>query len=206
MATHIEPEIRNYLPAYVTANKPDLKIIHAPRVSKTTLTTGESFTLTATVCNVGDARSVNTPELTVYRYTGATKVAAGIQTGLRMNANASSDHTFQLTAPSTPGNYTYEVCIGTVQDEVNTGNNCSPKTGTIIVEAPDTSAPDLRVPRLQSSSQNLQPGESFTLTATVENVGTAESTATTLRFHQSGSPTARGTVVGTANVPKLGLG
>ena len=68
-----------------------------------------------------------------------------------------------------------------VEDFVTTGL-VSP-TG-IALGIPTPKVPDLLVTALSTSKSSLAPSENFTLSATVENQGTGESSATTLRYYK----------------------
>ena len=68
-----------------------------------------------------------------------------------------------------------------VEDFVTTGL-VSP-TG-IALGIPTPKGPDLLVTSLKTGKSNLAPSENFTLSATVENQGTVESSATTLRYYK----------------------
>ena len=54
-----------------------------------------------------------------------------------LDANAKSDESETLTAPSKPGIYYYGVCVDSVRDESDTSNNCSTVVA-ITVQAPTT--------------------------------------------------------------------
>ena len=108
----------------------------------------------------------------------------------------------RLTHPLHWGTHRYEACVDTVNNEDNSDNNCSPPV-TLTVSAPES--PDLVVETPLVSNDYLFPGDSFTLSATVGNQGTAAAPATTLRFYQSlDTPiTTSNTEIGTADVAAL---
>ena len=106
---------------------PDL-IVASPSVSDNTLTTGQSFTLRATVRNSGTARSASTT-LRYYRSsdsgisTSDTRVGTDSVSGL--SASGTSAESISLNAPSSAGTYYYGACVESVSGESNTNNNCS---------------------------------------------------------------------------------
>ena len=173
----------------ITVTNPADLVVDTPIVNKSTLSPGESFTLTATVRNQRTGNS-GAATLTYYRSTDAnistsdtpvgTADAIGALSGYN-TANNTSTQSVALTAPSTPGTYYYGACVSTAHYEFNTQNNCSSAV-TITVSAP----PDLvaNLFGLRGGS-TLAPGEHFTLDATVRNEGVGPSTTTTLRCYES---------------------
>ena len=109
------------------SSSPDL-IVESPSVSDNTLTTGQSFTLRATVRNSGTGRSASTT-LRYYRSsdssisTSDTRVGTDSVSGL--SASRTSAESISLSAPSSAGTYYYGACVESVSGESNTGNNCS---------------------------------------------------------------------------------
>ncbi len=109
------------------SSRPDL-IVQSPSVSDNTLTTGQSFTLRATVRNSGTGRSASTT-LRYYRSsnssisTSDTEVGTDSVSGL--SASATSSESISLRAPSSAGTYYYGACVASVSGESNTNNNCS---------------------------------------------------------------------------------
>ena len=110
-----------------TVNKPDL-VVQSPRVSKGTLSPGESFTLSATVRNSGSGQSAGTT-LRYYRSTNRTISTGDTEVGTdavgSLNANSNSAESITLNAPTTPGTYYYGACVNAVSNETDTTNNCS---------------------------------------------------------------------------------
>ena len=182
--------------------RPDL-VVAAPQISKGTLRTGESFTLSATVRNQGNAASQATT-LRFYRSTDTTLTRADIPIGTAdvgaLAPSRSSESSLTLTAPTDVGTYYYGACVDAVDNENVTDNNCS-TAATLTV----STASDLVVVAPQVSKGTLRTGESFTLSVTVRNQGNAASQATTLRFYRSTDTTiTRADVeVGTAAVSSL---
>ena len=164
--------------------QPDLGV-GAPSLSDSSPTTGESFTLSATVSNTGDGEAAATT-LRYYRSTDATITTADTAEGTdavgTLSASGSSAESISLTAPATAGTYYYGACVDAVAGESDTTNNCSASV-RVDVEAPMYPDLSVGVPSLSDSSPTT--GESFTLSATVSNTGDGEAAATTLRYYRS---------------------
>ena len=107
--------------------EPDL-VVSSASVSDSSLDTGATFTLSATVRNQGDGRSISTT-LYYYRASDSTFTTSNTQVGTdevgALSASGTSAESIALTAPSTPGTYYYRACVEAVSGESNTGNNCS---------------------------------------------------------------------------------
>ena len=181
--------------------RPDL-VVDAPAVSNSTPTAGASFTLSATVRNQGTGPSAATT-LRWYLSTDATISGSDTEVGSHhmggLPASGTSDHSSDLTAPSSAGTYYYGACVESVSGESDTGNNCSAAV-TVTV-----GAADLVVDAPTVSASRPTAGASFTLRATVRNQGTGQSAATTLRWYLSTDATisASDTEVGAALVSTL---
>ena len=106
---------------------PDL-VVESPSVSDSTLNTGASFTLRATVRNRGAGRSDATT-LRYYRSSNSTisssDTPAGTDAVSGLAASGSSSELINLTAPSSAGTWYYGACVESVSGESDTGNNCS---------------------------------------------------------------------------------
>ena len=106
---------------------PDL-IVESPSVGDSTLTTGQSFTLQATVRNQGSGQSAATT-LRYYQSVNATISSSDTRVGSdavgSLNASGSSPESISLNAPSSAGTYYYGACVSSVSGESDTGNNCS---------------------------------------------------------------------------------
>ena len=202
--------------------RPDLVVV-APQISKGTLRTGESFTLSATVRNQGNAAAQATT-LRFYRSIDTTITTADVEVGTAAVSSLAPSDTSEasliLTAPTDVGTYYYGACVDAVNNENVTDNNCStaamltvstvdppdPPTPADPPDPPDPPArPDLVVVAPQVSKGTLRTGESFTLSATVRNQGNAAAQATTLRFYRSTDTTitTADVEVGTAAVSSL---
>ena len=166
---------------------PDLEV-QSPSVNDSSLDTGASFTLSATVRNDGDGAAAATT-LRYYRSTDATITSSDTEVGTdavgELSAGATSPESISLTAPSTAGTYYYGACVDTVTDESDTTNNCSGSVSvTVVVQE---TQPDLTVTLsiTPPSGGIFHVGSSFRFGATVRNAGDGASTATTLRYYQS---------------------
>ena len=186
------------------APAPDL-VVDSPQVSNDSPTAGASFRLSATVRNQGNGQSAATT-LRFYRSTNATISASDTEVGSHavggLAASGTSDHSTDLTAPSSAGTYYYGACVESVSGESATGNNCSSAFAVTV------GTPDLVVGTPQATSRNPTAGASFHLSVAIENQGTGPSAATTLRFYRStdGTISASDTEVGSHAVSLLGVG
>ena len=120
---------------------PDL-VVERPSVSVNPLTTGQAFTLSATVHNQGTNASPGTT-LRYYRSSDAIITRQDTQLDTDwisgMNPSSSRSASTNLTAPSTAGVYYYGACVDSVAGEANTGNNCSSEVRvTVGVQAKPT--------------------------------------------------------------------
>ena len=106
---------------------PDL-VVESPSVSDSTLNTGDSFTLNATVRNRGAGRA-DVTTLRYYRSSDSTISSSDTQAGTDavggLAASGSDDKSTTLMAPSSAGTYYYGACVESVSGESDTGNNCS---------------------------------------------------------------------------------
>ena len=166
---------------------PDLEV-QSPSVNDSSLDTGASFSLSATVRNDGDGAAAATT-LRYYRSTDATITSSDTEEGTDavggLSAGATSSESISLTAPSSAGTYYYGACVDAVTDESDTMNNCSGSVSvTVVVQE---TQPDLTVTLsiTPPSGGIFHVGSSFRFGATVQNDGDGASTATTLRYYQS---------------------
>ena len=109
-------------------NHPDL-VVESLSVSERTLNAGESFTLNATVRNLGAGQAAATT-LRYYRSTDATITTEDTEVGTgavsALAASSTGDESISLTAPATAGTFEYYgACVDPVSGETDTGNNCS---------------------------------------------------------------------------------
>ena len=181
----------------VVAAIPDL-VAETPTVSESRPELGDSFTLSVTVRNQGNVRSAHTT-LRYYRSDDSTITTADTSVGSEsvssINASKSRSQSIDLDTPSTLGTYYYGACVVAVSGESNTDNNCSDALEVVVVVP---SGPDLVLEMPAVSKDTLEPGESFTLSVTVRNQGSAGSGSTTLRYS-----TVLDTEVGTSALDSL---
>ena len=185
---------------------PDL-MVGSASVDDSSLETGASFTLSATVSNAGDEQSAATT-LRYYRSTDATisssDTAVGTDDVGALSASGTSAESIELTAPSDAGAYYYGACVDAVTDESDTTNNCSSSvTVTVAEPQPDLVVDSFTItlgPTLETS-----PGALVYLNQRVANVGDAASAATTVRYYRStdATITTSDTQVSTDAVPEL---
>ena len=109
------------------SSSPDL-IVELPSVSDNTLTTGQSFTLSATVRNQGTGSSASTT-LRYYQSSNSTISTSDMEVGTDsvsgLSASGTSAESISLNAPSSAGTYYYGACVESVSGESDTNNNCS---------------------------------------------------------------------------------
>ena len=117
---------------------PDL-IVDAPRVSNSSLSPGQSFTLSATVRNQGDSQAASTT-LRYYRSSDATISASDAAEGTdaigSLAASGAVHRSIGLTSPSSPGAYYYGACVDLVTGESDPGNNCSRAVPVTVAPSP----------------------------------------------------------------------
>ena len=140
-----------------------------------------TITLSATVTNSGTLSANN--QTTLRFYSSDDDVISRSDTLIKaftipkLAADSSSSKTLSIDAHNS-GNRYYGGCVVVDPDETNTTNNCS--TGAVVT----IGNPDLVV-SLTANSTAIVPGESVTLSATVTNIGTIDSSSTTLRYYKS---------------------
>ena len=182
---------------------PDLAV-GSPSVSDDSPQAGAQFTLSTTVRNEGDGAAAATA-LRYYRSPDATiatsDTAEGSDAVAALAASGSASGSMELTAPSTPGTYYYGACVDAVAGESDTANNCSSSVRVDVESLP----PDLKVGAPTVSDSSPVEGGSFTLSATVSNVGEGAAAATTLRYYRSTDATisSSDTEAGTDAVEEL---
>ena len=113
---------------------PDLTV-GSPSVNDSSLDTGESFTLSATVRNEGAGAAAATT-LRYYRSTDATITTSDAEVGTgaveALAAGATSPESISLTAPSSAGTYYYGACVDAVAGEFNATNNCTGNVRVVV--------------------------------------------------------------------------
>ena len=184
-------------PPPASQGTPDLAV-QAPTVSEASPAAGETFTLSATVRNLGDGEAATTT-LRWYRSPDATITTTDTAVGaVAVGALAPSGRdgaSLELTAPSNLGTYYYGACVDTVANESNLTNNCSASV-PVAVSEPQAEQGDPVTPQrrpdlmvlgvfLASGALDGSPGRSITFRSMIRNQGDVESAATTLRWFRS---------------------
>ena len=195
------------LPVGVAAQSaPDLEVAFA-EVDDSTPVEGGRFKLWVTVGNFGDADSAATT-LRYYQSTDATISSTDTQVGTveveAVETDRISRESIELTAPSTAGTYYYGACVDAVAGESDTTDNCTRRSVTVEVVA-TTIGSDLVVHGPTQDDSTREPGETYRILVTVQNLGAEWSTATTVRFYRSTDTTitTSATEVGTERVGPL---
>ena len=120
---------------------PDLVI--APVILDRSWETGQSVTLLAAVVNQGRIESAETTA-TYYRSTdpiiGTDDTELGSFQVAVLQGKESASDAFKTTAPTEAGRYYYGTCVGVVDGETDTGNNCS--RGFAVSVGPTVSVTD----------------------------------------------------------------
>ena len=138
----------------VTGSPADL-VVESVSVSDSTLTPGQSFTLSAIVRNQGAGRLAATT-LRYYRSADATISTGDAPVGTdavgALGAHHISAESIRLTAPSSAGTWHYGACVESVSGESDTGNNCSRGVRVTVEQEPDDEqdASDSRIVRILS--------------------------------------------------------
>ena len=218
------PSSTTNTPAEGTTAPVDLSDLVAsiPVVSKTVLDSGESFTMSVAVENIGESLS---PEAILRYYRSSAVGVSGTEVGQKsvspIAAMGTSDVSIELTAPDTPGTYLYYACVSSVTGVSNTGSTCTPNSVELTVrgEPQDPSEPATDTKQKQPSEPVnpsglgvsipvisktvLDSGESFTMSVTVENTGGSLSPETTLKYYRSSGVGESGTEVGQKSVSPI---
>ena len=137
LMSYIVPEIQQYLPSEADPEYADL-VVEAPLLTNNYLLPGESFTLSATVRNQGDALSTATT-LRFYQSTNTIGTILDFEIGTAdvgpLNPNETAEIDITLNAPTLSGTHRYHACVDTSDNENNSDNNCSP---SVLLTVPDT--------------------------------------------------------------------
>ena len=186
---------------------PDLEV-QSPSVNDSSLDTGASFTLSATVRNDSDGAAAATT-LRYYRSTDATITSADTEVGTDavggLAAGATSAESISLTAPSSAGTYYYGACVDEVTDESDTTNNCSSAVSVIVSAPPPPPPPagpdlDPYAVLVTTNPGGTGPGGNVGVSVGVRNDGDESSAATTVRF--SAGATSRRTPRSRPPIPR----
>ena len=156
----------------------------------TILEPGDSFTFSVRVRNIGDTQASST---TLRYYHSTDSRISGNDSQLDTDAVSSlasagthTDTDTESTRVNVPlaGTFYYYGCVDPVSGESDTSNNCS---NVIVVTAEEAaSGPDLIAevtgPR---NGTILEPGDPFTFSVRVRNIGDTQASSTTLRYYHS---------------------
>ena len=178
---------------------PDL-VVRSVQTTPRTPTAGQTFTLSASVRNVGNGTSgATTLRYYYYRSSSRDWVVVGTDSVPGLSPSGSSQESIRLTSPSRAGTHYYNACVAAVRGERNT-SNCF---GNVQVTVRGGGTPDLVVQSARATPATLAGGEVFTLSARVRNVGNGTSAATTLRYYYYRSSSREWVVLGTDSVGSL---
>ena len=204
--SHVNQEIRTISVLDVSGN-----YVEVPLDDPNTLTPGSRFQLGATVQNIGYEKSSPT-NLRFYR-SSDSNISADEDALLRgigssvpsLKAGKEIEISKHFTVPTVPGVYYYGACVDSRNSESDVDNNCS---NPVKITVRSSDQPDLVVGLIPVNKDVLTPGDSFTLTATVQNQGKAAAQSATLRFYSSSDPniSTNDTQLHTARVNALNAG
>ena len=166
---------------------PDLTSTAGATFDKTTVTAGQSFTLTMAVNNIGNAASVATKINiyldTTYSYSAARKIGDITVPAIAAGGTASGlSLTYTVPIDKAAGTYLvyYWIDSSFAVTEDNENNNVLGYNLIVVAGNP----PDLLAsPSPTISDVSLSPGESTTVTLSVKNQGTGASVATKVNFY-----------------------
>ena len=164
-------------------------------VNKTSLTPGENFTLNVTIHNDGPRRSAAS-DLSYYHSsvqgrspTDPPQLQGAVSVGT-IAPEQSKTKSIRLKAPSAPGTYYYGAWLTPNTDDTNIYNDVATEVGVTVAAATvqTSGSSDLVIESISADYINMQPGERFTVTAVVQNIGGQRATSTTLRYYRSSDP------------------
>ena len=168
----------------VVNGTPDLIVSLEPE--KTRVSPGERIKLTATIENIGTATAVD-PRVHYYRSNDSTidpnDNPQGDDEESDLPPGSSGTESVYVTAPSTPGTYYYGAMVDPVSGETNTSNNTSSGVSVVVNGTPDL------IVSLEPEKTRVSPGERITLTATIENIGTATAVDPRVHYYRSNDST-----------------
>jgi hypothetical protein len=144
------------------ANTPDL-VVSSLAVSRSSLTVGQSFTISATVRNQGNRSSASTT-LRYYLSTDSTITTSDQQISTdpvgALSQNATSNESTSATAPGTAATYWIGACVDSVSGENNTGNNCSFGDQIIVTSTGGGNGDSFEPDGTSGQASSIQPGRS----------------------------------------------
>ena len=163
---------------------------------------GQSFRLTASVANEGDADFAETT-LRFHRSTDAQATSDDVEVGaVNVTPTAASGLGISLAASPVGVQY-YGACVAAVPNEIDVTNNCASASVRIRVVL----GPDLVVEASRVDDDSLAPGQTFVFQTSVVNDGDSQSAQTTLRYYRSADDriSTRDTPIGTDGIPSLNV-
>ena len=172
-----------------------------------TVLDGSSFSVTDTVQNIGSAAAAASTTR-YYLSTTTSKSGARLLTGSRAvpslasSATSSGTVTVTVSAGTAGGTYFLLACADDtlVVPETNESNNCKASTAKTTV-----SGPDLTETSVTNPPATVLDGSSFSVTDTVQNIGSAAAAASTTRYYLSTTTSKSGArlLTGSRAVPSL---
>ena len=168
------------------ASGPDLIAEVTDPRNGTILEPGDSFTFSVRVRNIGDTQASSTT-LRYYHSTDSRISSNDRQLDtdpVSSLASAGTDTESMLVNVPLAGTFYYYGCVDPVSGESDTSNNCS---NVIVVTAEEAaSGPDLIAEVTDPRNGTiLEPGDSFTFSVRVRNIGDTQASSTTLRYYHS---------------------
>ena len=175
-----------------------------------TVLDGSSFSVTDTVQNSGSAAAAASTTR-YYLSTTTLKSGARLLTGSRAvpslapSASSSGTVTVTVSAGTASGTYFLLACADDtlVVPETNESNNCKASATQVTV-----SGPDLIETAVSNPPTTVTPGGTFSVTDTVQNIGSAAAAASTTRYYLSTTTSKSGArlLTGSRAVPSLAPG
>ena len=195
------------------ADAPDLVVTAS---APSSVTAGQSFTLSATVSNRGTAASAET---TIHYYRSSdetigddndTQVGRDQEVSSLAAGTSTGELETPVTAPDTADTYYYGACVDAVSGDSNRNNDCSPGVQVNVIVQADL--PDLQIASgdVVDGNDEPTPGSTIKLEFTVRNSKSASVSApeTILRYYMSDNETldANDQTIGDITISALGVG
>lgn len=144
----------------ISPSNPAYFSVSGASASSTNLNPGDSFTASATIQNTGDQSGTQTIDASVSGDSDSTTAI--------LSSGQSTSESFSLTAPGSAGTYTVQICS---EDECST-------VSISVQSAPSPNPAYFNVFGASLSSASVNPGDSFSVSATVDNTGDQSDTQT----------------------------
>ncbi len=114
-------------------------LVDQPEAEPDEVAPGDDFTLSVVVRNRGGAAASSGTTLRYYRSTDGTIDTGDTEIGTagvpKLGAAKTSSESLEVSAPSTTGEYHYGACADTVNNESDTGNNCSAAVKVTVTQS-----------------------------------------------------------------------